>query len=275
MIIFGNNVTFTDVIDILIVSFIIYRITLSLKPTKAYNVLRGLIIIIFVYFFASSLRLTTISWILQRTMELGALALIIVFQPELRLLLAKLGREGFSRSKIEYSNIDKIKKAVEYLSEKQIGAIIVFERRIGLGSIVEHGIQLGADISSELINSIFSPGNIMHDGAIIIQNNKIIAAGCFLPLAKNIELSIRYGSRHRAAAGITEETDAIVLVVSEETGLVSFVKSGYINAIKSFETLKNILIAELMPPQKKYSKLRVHIENFLKKIMEIRGAKNK
>jgi len=265
MIFINRPISFKDIVDILIVTFIIYKILVFLKPTKAYNVLKGLLIIIVLYFIVSALHLTTITWIIQRTMELGVLALVIVFQPELRMLLAKLGREGIVSAGIESSSIEKIIKSLSYLAEKQIGAIIVIERGIGLGNYVENGVKLNAQITSELLNSIFSPGNILHDGAAIIQGNKISAAACFLPIAKNVELSVRYGSRHRAAAGISEESDAFVIVVSEETGLVSYSEDGFIYSVKSLEAFEQIMMDKLLPKQKPRGKIYMFLSKMLKK----------
>jgi diadenylate cyclase len=226
---------YIDIIDIAIVSAVIYYLLVWLQGTRALALIRGLLVVILLYFAGKFLGLTTINWILEKLGPMIIVVIVIVFQPELRRALERLGRE---RILVRLGIVDAgsgswfvrhIIRAVNQLSEQQIGAIIVLERNTGLSDIMESGVRLDAIISSDLLVSIFSPKNPLHDGAVIIQGDRIAAASCLLPLSETKLLDRRLGTRHRAAVGMSEQTDALVIVVSEKTGIVSIAQNGLLS----------------------------------------------
>lgn len=218
-------------LEIIVLWYVIYHLLVFIKGTPAVQVLRGLIFLIILFFIslfiAQKLGLTIINWIFPRLFAVFLVSFLIIFQPELRRGLAQLGQGPilglFLR---EERIIDEISEAVFMLAKKKIGAIIALEREIGLKPYIESGVSLDSKVNSELINTIFMPHTPLHDGGIIIQNGRIVAAGCLFPLTQNPRISKSLGTRHRAAVGLTDETDALVIVVSEETGLVSLAREG-------------------------------------------------
>lgn len=213
-----------DIVDILIVTIIIYRVLLIIKGTKAARMLMGIGLLLLILLFSKFLGLYTIDWIVQSLWAQIVLALIILFQPEIRKALAQVGEARFLpsfASAEEMRSIEEVVKASIALANRKIGALIVIERETDLKDFSEMGTQLDAKVSREMLLSIFHPTSPMHDGAIIIRGNRVIAAGCFLPLALSAQYSKAYGTRHRAALGLTEETDAVVIIVSEETGSIT------------------------------------------------------
>lgn len=219
------------VLEIAILWYVFYHLLVFIKGTPAVQVLRGLIFLIILFFIslfiAQRLNLTIISWILPRFLAIFLISFLIIFQPELRRGLAQLGQVPilglfFREERI----IEEVAEAVYALAKKKIGAIIALEREVGLKPYIESGVALDSKVSSELINTIFMPYTPLHDGGIVIQNGRIVAAGCLFPLTQHPRISKSLGTRHRAAVGLTDETDALVIVVSEETGLVSLAREG-------------------------------------------------
>ena len=225
------QVRWQDAIDVLIVAFIIYRILLLIKGTKAVQMLTGLGILLLALLVSHWTGLYTIDWIVQTFWAQIVIVIIVLFQPELRRALAHIGENPFfySLSPVEESRfLEEIVKASVSLANKRIGAVLVLERETDLRTLTEMGTELDAKVSREVILSIFNPTSPIHDGAVIIRGKRIIAAGCFLPLSLSTERTRTLGTRHRAALGITEETDAVVIIVSEETGTISMAKGGKI-----------------------------------------------
>lgn len=239
------------IIDILIVVFVIYYLLKAVKDTRASQILKGVGILILILIVSKFIGLVITSFILEKIMTYGALVLIVVFQPELRKALEKIGRSKFEHffTETEEQNIkhsiNEICKALEIMSFKKVGALIVFEQDTKIGEIVKEGIELKAKISSELIQNIFVDKSPLHDGAVIIKDNLVEAASCILPLATENKLSKSLGTRHRAGVGITEVSDAIVAIVSEETGAISFVENGKLKSNLTSVELKEELLKRL------------------------------
>src|SRR5579885_1683845 len=222
----------TGVIDILVVAFLVYQALMVVRGTRAGHILIGILIIVLLYGLASWAGLEALRSLLSLIVPYIGLAVIVLFQSEIRRTLARLGRKrwlGLSGSFRAPESINEILFAVEKLADEKIGALIVLERDIGLRTFIESGVMLDARISRDLFLSIFQPGVPLHDGAVIVQKDRAAAAACFLPLTTNPALSRKLGTRHRAAIGITEETDCLTLVVSEETGRISVAAYGEIS----------------------------------------------
>jgi diadenylate cyclase len=221
----------TDAIEVLIVAYVFYRILLLIRQTRAVRMAVGLVLLAVVWWFARLVGLTMIDWLLSNVFTYIVFAIIVLFQNEIRRVLTSLGRTPFFRSLARGTSLDLIDEVVTAstsLASQRHGAILVFEREMGLRNYIEGGIALDAAVSYDLLMSIFNPAAPLHDGAVIIQLGRIAAASSFLPLTLNPRLSRELGSRHRAAIGITEETDAVAVVVSEETGTISLVLDGRI-----------------------------------------------
>jgi diadenylate cyclase len=241
-----------DALDILIVAFAIYQIILALRGTRAFQMLLGLALLYLASRVALRMGLLTLNWALSNLLAVWFLVLVILFQPELRRALASVGRRGsllraFSRYQ-EAHVIDEVVRAASALAAKKVGAIFVLERDSRLSDTVDSGTLLDALVSRRLLESIFYPYSPLHDGAIIISRDRILAAGCFLPLSINPDLPGDLGTRHRAAVGVTEESDAIAIVISEETGLISLVVAGEIHRNLDTATLRQRLSDLLRPP---------------------------
>lgn len=254
-----------DVLDILLVAFIIYKLIQLLKDTSAGQVLKGIGVILIVYQICGWLQLNVIYYLLTATFQIGVIALIILFQPELRRMLDSVGRSRLpslftsERTQPNTETLRAISQLVEtctYMSKTKTGALIVIERETKLGEIMKTGTIIDADITSELLKNIFFNKAPLHDGAVIVRNNRIAAAGCFLPLSSNKNLSNELGTRHRAGVGISEASDALVLIVSEETGSVSIASGGLLKRHLSASTLTTILHNELIKDPEKEDKLR-------------------
>ncbi len=234
-----------DVLDILIVTVIIYRVLLIIKGTRAAQMLIGIGVLFVALLFSKYMGLYTIDWIIQSLWAQIVLALIILFQPEIRKTLAQMGEARFLPSFTsveELRYLEEIVKGTVALANRKIGALIVIEKETSLNDIIEMGTQIDAKVSRELLLSIFHPTSPIHDGAIVIRGNRVIAAGCFLPLTLSIDISKAFGTRHRAGLGLTEETDAVVIIVSEETGSITtavgdnFEKNIDIGVLRDFLT---------------------------------------
>lgn len=215
-------------IDIIIIYFLFYNIYKILSQTKAVQVIRGLFFFIFIYLISRFARLETFSWLLDQIAGVIVIAVIILFQPELRRVLIKIGQSNLFNIKIKKDpkELEEILKAVQHFHLLNIGALIAFERNVGLKNIIESGTMINAKISAQLLITIFTYKTPLHDGAVIIKNGQIIAAGCFLPLSDSTNISKDLGTRHRAALGLAEESDAVVVVVSEESGKISLTYEG-------------------------------------------------
>jgi diadenylate cyclase len=237
-----RSIQFKDIIDILILAFLIYRILLLLQGTKALQMLAGLTVIILLYFFSEILELLTLNWILHTFMSSLLILIIIVFQDDIRKALAKIGTVPIARIQTEYSfSIEEVVKAVTKLAEKKVGALIVFEREISLRDYLEGAVLLDAKVSEELLISIFNPKSPLHDGAVVISGGKLVAAGVVLPLSTNPDIAKDLGTRHRAGIGITEVSDAVAVIVSEERGEISLAVGGKISRDITPATLRKML----------------------------------
>ncbi|MGM0601873.1 MAG: diadenylate cyclase CdaA [Bacillota bacterium] len=222
----------TSMVDIFIITVIIYYLLNIISGTRAVQLIKGLILIFAAALFSQLLELNTVNWFLQSFLTIVLVALPIVFQPELRRALEQIGRGGFLREQFWQNwgprEFNEIVSAVTELSENKTGALIVLSRKVGLKNYIQTGINLDADISKQLLENIFFHNAPLHDGAVIIEDGKIKAASCFLNLSTRSDLNPRLGTRHRAAIGITEESDALAIVVSEETGVISLATSGHL-----------------------------------------------
>jgi diadenylate cyclase len=240
------SVIWRPVLEIAVLWYVFYHLLIFIKGTPAVQVLRGLVLLIVLFsislFIAQKLNLAIINWILPKLFAIFLISFLIIFQPELRRGLAKLGQGPLlSLFFREERIVNEITEAVYSLAQKKIGAIIALEREIGLKPYIESGVSLDSRVSSELIGTIFMPHTPLHDGGIVIQNGRIIAAGCLFPLSQNPKISKTLGTRHRAAVGLTDETDAFVVVVSEETGQVSLAREGRLIRNIDQESLTKIL----------------------------------
>lgn len=217
-----------DGLDILLVSFIFYRLILLVRGTRAVPVLYGLVLVAVLYHAAGELGLTTLHWLLTNFLGSIFLVIIIIFQADIRKGLAEIGAGGFwnSGGDLKESALDEVVEALALMARQRIGALVVIEKSMPLGDVIGRGVAIDGAISSELLMTIFFPDTPLHDGAVIISGGRIVAAGCILPLTTDPQLATMYGTRHRAAIGMSEETDALVLVVSEERGSLAMAVGG-------------------------------------------------
>ena len=240
-----------DLADILIVSFIIYRAILLIRGTRAVQMLAGIFLIIIVYFIARELQLLTLYWLLGRFLSSILLIIIIIFQRDIRRALTQMGQTPFATrtGEDESQSLDEVISASEYLAKRKIGGLIVIERETGLRDYIESAVSLDAKLSKELLISLFHTSSPLHDGGIIVRKGRILHARCVLPLTKNPYISRSLGTRHRAAIGLSEETDAVIIVVSEETGAISLVMHGGITSDLDITSLRNRLEAIFVPKE--------------------------
>jgi diadenylate cyclase len=234
-------------LDIILVALLIYQVLVMIRGTRAVPMLVGLTVLAILFYFAQIGELTTLNWVVSRVLPYVVFALIVVFQSEIRHVLTDLGRRltFLGGSNNESDSYDDIVLAANLFSQHQTGALIVIEREIGLRTHIESGVPLDARLSYDLLATIFRPSAPLHDGAVIVQKDRIAAAACFLPLSMNPLLSTQLGTRHRAGIGITEETDAIAVICSEETGAISIAIGGRIERDLTVEQLRDRLGAEL------------------------------
>ena len=253
-----------SVIDISIVSYLIFKLVQLVKETRAWQLVKGIIVILIVAFLSDLLELRTLAYILKRTIEVAGFALVVVFQPELRRGLEQIGRSNFKDFFSFDENddvinttftIEEIVKAATELSRTKTGALIVVERQTKLGEIINTGTKLDSSVSAELIINIFTPNTPLHDGALILRDNKLKSAACFLPLTDNPNLSKELGTRHRAALGITEVSDCISVVVSEETGKISYALNGGLSRNLTPDILRKALNKNLLEKKSVNKKL--------------------
>jgi len=248
-----SGVRITDAIDMLIVAFVIYKILGFIRETRAEQLVKGLLVLVVAFLISDYFQLHVLNLILQGTMTLGVIALVIVFQPELRRGLEVVGRSRLVKAPFKYIDKEKAKtltsnlvKAVDYFSTHRIGALIILEREVLLNDIVETGTNIKAEMSTELLQNIFFDSAPLHDGAVIVRGEKIYAAGCVLPLTDNIAVSKDLGTRHRAGIGITESSDAIAIIVSEETGVISIAEDGNLTRFLDIKTTEKIILNSYM-----------------------------
>ncbi|MEN8686412.1 MAG: diadenylate cyclase CdaA [Desulfuromonadales bacterium] len=239
-----------DLLDILLVAFIIYRIILLIKGTRAVQMLVGLAVLLIVYVASQVGGLYTLNWILNNFLSSIILVIVVIFQNDIRRALIHVGRNPFFADlsfREETEVIDELCRGCTILAQKQLGALIVIERETGINDFLEVGVELDAKPSGSLLQSIFHHASPLHDGAVIIQRGRITRAGCFLPLTQDPDVSPQFGTRHRAAIGLTELVDAVVIVVSEETGRIAVVVGGKITRDLEVTTLKKVLNRLLEP----------------------------
>ena len=239
-----------DILDILVVAFVIYQLISIIRGTRSVQMVLGLGILFVVYFVAKIFELSTLMWMMQTFLSSILLIVIIVFQQDIRRALTQVGKSPFQKAKdVADKDLDEIIRSVFYLSKRRIGALIVIERETGLQDYVESGFDLDARLTKELLISIFMPVSPLHDGGVVVHKGRIQSAGCILPLTQNPYINKKYGTRHRAAIGISEETDAVVLVVSEETQEVSVVRHGALTTVSDEISLSNSLRAIFIPKE--------------------------
>jgi diadenylate cyclase len=252
---FDEGLTFVEIIrifiDIALVWFVLYKLFMLIRGTKAVQLLKGIFIILAIHFLSTIFQLQTVQWLMTQALMWGPIAIIILFQPELRRALEQLGRGKFfarnskSEEDIVMETIDAIVKSCQYMAKRRIGALISIERETGMGDYVETGIPVHGNLTNELLTNIFIPNTPLHDGAVILKRDEIVAAACYLPLSESPFISKELGTRHRAALGISEVTDALTIVVSEETGAISCTKNGELHRGLNEEALREMLNSAL------------------------------
>jgi diadenylate cyclase len=248
-----HAMTVASVIDVIVVAVIVYQAFLLMRGTRAMQMLLGLLILALLYFAAQLGGLSTVHWIFSTTLPYFVFAVIVLFQAEIRVALAQIGRTPFAR--LAPGRVDRYEDiilAARYFSEHRIGALIVIERKTGLRTYIESGIALDALLGYDLLQTIFSPMGPLHDGAVIIRGERIAAAACFLPISMNPALSGKLGTRHRAGIGVTEETDAVSVIVSEVTGAMSIAAAGAIELDVTVDRLRERfgdLFRQYIPPE--------------------------
>jgi len=276
-----SNMRILDIVDILIIALIIFKAIDFLRDSRAGQLVKGIVILLLAYGLAVWWELAVLRWLLSIVVDSAIIALAVIFQPELRRILEKVGHTRFSASQFTDDEnmistcIDEVCKAAGNMQEKKIGALIVFERTTQLGEIINTGTLVDAAPSASMVNNIFFPKSPLHDGAMIIRDGKLYAAGCILPLTQERNVSSQLGTRHRAAIGMTENSDSVVLVVSEETGIISIVFNGEIrrnfNAVSANAELRRLL----MTSDEEKSKPIVKALKFINPIKAKRADKKK
>ena len=267
-----HRIRIIDVLDILIVAVIIYELLLLTRHTRGSALLKGLFLLLIIALLSNLFGLVSLNWLLRAILQNGAVVLVVLFQPEFRKALERMGRSRlFQKSGRKSVNDDRdlviseIIQSIMDLSKRRVGALIVFEQQTGLQDVIETGTRLNAEISAPLLENIFEPKTPLHDGAVVVRDNEIMAAACILPLAEASGVSRELGTRHRAAVGITENTDAIVLVVSEETGIVSMARDGQLSRPLTVRTLEEVL-------NQIYTARESRVLSFLKSLKEEAGG---
>ncbi len=269
-----STIRLADYIDIAIVAYLIYQIAKFFKDTRAVQVLKGIVFLMVFVQLSNIFKLNTLHFILQNTMQVGLLAVFVLFQPEIRAALARVGKSGVSLFNFEgdeaqsptHKIIEAVTGSAKALAEKKIGALIIIERNTKIGDIIGTGIPLNAEVSTELLNNIFYPKAPLHDGAVVIGEGKIKAASCFLPLSQNDSLESELGTRHRAGLGITESSDCISVIVSEETGKISLACNGGLTRNLSHTVLKEALSKLLLKEEnQKKTNLKKMVRRIKKK----------
>ncbi|WP_029160338.1 diadenylate cyclase CdaA [Clostridium scatologenes] len=266
-----RNISIASVMDILVVSYIFYKIYTLIKETRAEQLLKGIILIVLLIPISNFFHLTMLNWILTKTITIGLLSFIIIFQPEIRRALEHLGRTAFNDKHILGNDqvmeevITEIANSIENLSNSRTGALIIIEQLTGLEDIVKTGTKIDAIVSAALLENIFVVNTPLHDGATIIRNDRIVSSGCFLPLTNNQNINKKLGTRHRAALGISENSDALIIVVSEETGTISLAVNGNLTRGYNKERLKDILIRIMKKRQTRKLTFREQVREWIKR----------
>ncbi len=247
----------TTLLDIAVISFILYKLIMLVKGTRAWQILWGLALFFLLIFVSDKLQLYTLNWLLRTVLPLGPVAIVILFYPELRHALEEMGRLGFWGRGFSFlgkeemaTMIDEVVKLATRLSRGKVGALIVIEREIGLDNIVATGTRLDALVSQDLLHTVFFPGSPLHDGAAVIRSNRVLAVGCTLPLSDSPHISTMIHTRHKAAVGVTEQSDAVVVVVSEETGTISLAVEGRLERGLDADSLRERLQRLLIPQER-------------------------
>ncbi len=244
-----SSPTIVDIIDILIVAFLIYKLLTLTRDTRASQVLKGLGMLFIVYWVSDWLGLKALNWILNLVVNSGAVVIVVLFQSELRRALEQIGRAGSTRldriksgeGQAQDSVVGELVAALTNMSRRRVGALIVIEQRTGLGDVIQSGTRIDAEISAPLIENVFEPNTPLHDGAMILRGKRILAAACILTLSQDTGISRELGTRHRAALGISETTDSVTLIVSEETGIISMARNGRLTRHLDARSLRQIL----------------------------------
>ena len=260
-----QRVSFWDIADILIIAYLIYRILSVMRKTSASSVIKGVILILAIAWISNILKLNVMTYILNQTLQMGILVLIVLFQPELRKLFEQVGSSRLSqvfRKRTGFEDIEasinSVVEASEAMKKSKTGAIIVFERKVGLNDYAVTGTTIDASITAELIQNIFFRNSPLHDGALLVREGRLLAAACMLPLSNNVSLNRDLGMRHRAGVGISERSDAVAVIISEQSGTVSVAVDGMLKRHLSSDTFELLLRSELMTAKKRRSeKLKV------------------
>ena len=270
-----KTMSFTDFLDVIIVAYLIYKVIGFVRKTNSYNLAKGVVFILIALWLSYIFQLTMINFLLRRTVELGLIALLILFQPELRRLLERMGRGfGSNRSVSNPVMEDAIAQTVlacTEMSASHTGALLIFERKERLNSIMTTGTVINSDVSAELIKNLFYNKAPLHDGAVVIREGRIAAAGCVLPLTQSTNLSKELGMRHRAGIGLSEQSDAVVIIVSEETGSISVALEGMLNRHLNGSTLEKLLHSELVQTEENTSRTSKLLRGIRKRF---KGEKN-
>lgn len=240
--------SFMDALDIIIISVILYKLIVWTKETRAYQVLKGFGMLFLAYFAAQLLSLNTLSFILSALVQSGFVLVVILFQPEIRRAFEHIGRGRIFDKTMwkglvgdSANTMQELQRAVQNLARRRVGALVVIEKNVALGDISATGTRIDGVVSSALVENIFEPNTPLHDGAVILRGNTLVAAGCFLPLSDDIDLARELGTRHRAALGISGVSDSVTLVVSEETGIISYAQDGKLTRYVDSKALTNLL----------------------------------
>lgn len=277
---------FSDTLDILIISFVFYQLIQFARKSRAGQLVKGIALLILFYGFAVLLDLRTVTWVLNNVVTVAFTAAVVIFQPELRRALERMGqttvwanrlfgnrRTDPSLRGVWQSAVVAICDAAEQLSDTRTGALMVLERRNNLDEIIRTGTPMHADVIPEMLGTIFYEGTPLHDGAVVIRDGVIVAAGCVLPLSNNLEMGKDMGTRHRAGLGMSENSDAIVVIVSEETGIISMAKNGVLIRRLDRQNLFNLLQEEIVPPEKAEAEKASPLQRLLRKGGALNHAK--
>ena len=267
-----STIRFSDIVDILIVAYLIYNVIMLIRKTNSYRLAQGVLLILIALWLSGVLKLTMFNRILQKTVELGLIALVIIFQPELRRLLERMGSKAlprFGAKPLETLGMDNvISQTIAACTQ-----LIVFERSVTLDEQMRSGTIINSHVTAELLKNIFYPKAPLHDGAVVIRDGRIAAAGCVLPLTSNTNLSPDLGTRHRAGIGMSEHSDAVIVIVSEETGGISIAVDGMLKRRLSPDTFEAILRSELVPAEEQQRRRWDIIVDFVKKLNPLRREK--
>jgi len=258
-----QTVSIWDVIDILIMAFIVYRVLSFMQKTSASSVIKGLLLIVALAWIANFFRMNILSYMLRQVLQMGLIVIVVLFQPEIRKMFERMGTTRLNtifRRKGKQESIEAILRqivsACYAMPKTETGAIIVYERKVGLNDYAVTGVSVDANVSSELIQNIFFQNSPLHDGALIIREDRILAASCMLPLSNNYNLSKNLGMRHRAGVGLSERSDAVIIIVSEQTGAISIAIDGMLKRNLDHDTFEKLLFGEVLVDYNSKNKLK-------------------